>query len=172
MISAAYGALADVGEHLSLCALLSHTNEAVSVTIQGQSRDIEAKKNISEREYEDIAAMKSGPLIQLTLALPLLMAGHQDYVPLANSALHKFAIAYQIVDDLHDYQQDSQHGQLNFINVLAAKSSLKEAIYIAQTRTQYLLKQCEKELTSLPNNCAASVIKASEGLLAKTRVAR
>lgn len=170
MISSAFGALADVGECSSLSSLLSHTNEAVSLTIQGQSRDIDAKNTISEQEYEHIAVMKSGPLIQLTLVLPLLMAGHQNYVQAAKSALHKFAIAYQIVDDLHDYEQDLQHGQLNLVNVLAAKSSLKEAIYIAQTRTQYLLKQCEKELTVLPNNCGVAVITSSAELLAKTRV--
>jgi hypothetical protein len=31
------------------------------------------------------------------------------------------------------------------------------------------LKQCEKELRTLPNNCAKSVIKASADLLAKAQ---
>jgi geranylgeranyl diphosphate synthase type I len=166
MISAAYGALADIGTHSSLASLLIHTTEAVSVTIQGQSRDIDAKSDISEQQYEDIAAMKSGPLIQLTLGLPLLMSGHGQHVKIANQALHKFAIAYQIVDDLNDWQQDLQHNQLNLINLLAKKCNIKEAIYFARNRAQYLLMQCEKELKVLPSNCATSVINASRKLLA------
>jgi len=169
MISAAYGALADVGEPAMIGQLLIHTNNAVSLTIQGQARDIEANSSITEQEYEDIAGMKSGPLIQLTLALPLLMSAHNNLVQTANNALHKFAIAYQIVDDLHDWQQDLANGQLNYINLLAQKSNVKEASYIAKTRTQYLLKQCEKELKVLPNNCASSVISASQGLLQKAK---
>jgi geranylgeranyl diphosphate synthase type II len=170
MISAAFGALADVGQYDQIGALLSQTNEAVLHTIEGQSLDIDANENISEQEYESIASMKSGPLIQLTLTLPLIMSGHQEMVATANQALHKFAIAYQIVDDLDDYQQDAQRKQLNLINLLAAKSSMKEALYIARNRAQYLLKQCEKELVTLPNNCAESVLKASRGLLAKSNV--
>jgi len=169
MISAAYGALADVGDSSVLADLLIQTNNAVSLTIQGQARDIEANDSMSEHEYEEIAGMKSGPLIQLTLALPLLMSAHTSLIQTANSALYKFAIAYQIVDDLDDWQQDLKHGQLNYINLLAAKSDVKEATYIAKNRTQYLLKQCEKELQALPNNCAASVIKASQGLLQKAK---
>lgn len=170
MISAAYGALADVGETPSLASLLIHTNNAVTRTIRGQARDIEAKGVVSEQEYEDIAAMKSGPLIQLTLALPLLMSEHKQYVQAANNALHKFAIAYQIVDDLQDWQQDLEQGQLNFINLLAHKNDVQQATFIARNRTQYLLKQCEKALKNLPNNCASSVIKASQGLLIKANV--
>lgn len=167
MISAAYGALADIGSHPSLAALLVHTNKAVSITIQGQSRDIDASSEITEQQYEDIAAMKSGPLIQLTLGLPLLLAGHNEHIKIADQALHKFAIAYQIVDDLYDWQQDLQHGQLNLINLLATKCSVEEAIFFAKNRVQYLLKQCEKELTKLPSNCASSFIKASRKLLVK-----
>jgi geranylgeranyl diphosphate synthase type I len=167
MISAAYGTLADIGAHPALSSLLLHINEAVSITIQGQSRDIDASSDISEQQYEEIAAMKSGPLIQLTLGLPLLMSGHEHHVNTANKALHKFAIAYQIVDDLNDWQQDLQHKHLNLINLLATTCSVAEAISFARKRAQYLLMQCERELKLLPANCANSVIKASQKLLLK-----
>lgn len=168
MISTAYAALAGIGAHPCLASLLVHTNKAVCVTIQGQSKDLDADLNISEQEYEDIAAMKSGPLIQLTLGLPLIMSGNEEYLQIANQALHKFSIAYQIIDDLCDWQQDLQYGQLNLINLLAVKCSTGEAICFAQSRAQYLLKQCEKELKLLPANCAYSVISASQKLLIKT----
>jgi geranylgeranyl diphosphate synthase type I len=170
MISAAYGALADIGAHPTLATLLSQTHQAVSSTIKGQSQDLDATDNITETEYEKIAAMKSGPLIQLTLSLPLLMADMGQHVATANHALQKFAVAYQIVDDLSDWQQDLQQKNLNFINLLASRYDIDEAIYTAQNRAQYLLEQCEKQLKLLPANCAASIIKASQALLAKTRV--
>mgnify|MGYP000194297920 CR=1 FL=1 len=169
MISAAYGALADIGSHHSLATLLSHTHRAVSTTIHGQSQDIDATTDINVKQYERIAAMKSGPLIQLTLSLPLLMADMDEHVQTAHQALNNFAIAYQIVDDLDDWQQDLQRGQLNLINLLASRSCIEEATYIARNRARYLLKQCEKELSLLPANCAASVIKAAQSLRTKTK---
>ncbi|MBP2280565.1 geranylgeranyl diphosphate synthase type II [Psychrobacter sp. PL19] len=170
MISAAYGALADIGSHPALAALLGQTHQAVSTTIKGQSQDLDATDNVSEKEYEKIAAMKSGPLIQLTLSLPLLMADMGEHVETAHNALQKFAVAYQIVDDLGDWQQDLQQNHLNLINLLALSCGIDEAIDTAQNRAQYLLRQCEKDLALLPANCAASIIKASQALLAKTRV--
>lgn len=169
MISAAYGALADIDANHALAALLSHTHKAVSTTIHGQSQDIDATSDTSVKHYEKIAAMKSGPLIQLTLSLPLLMSGMGKHVQSAHQALNNFAIAYQIVDDLDDWQQDLHQGQLNLVNLLASRSSIEEAIYIACNRAHYLLKQCEKELNLLPSNCAASVIRASHRLMAKTK---
>ena len=80
MISAAFASLAHVGSAPSLSALLIHMHEAVATTVRGQSQDIDAHNKITEQEYEDIAAMKSGPLIRLTLELPLLMAGCNQYI--------------------------------------------------------------------------------------------
>ena len=113
--------------------------------------------------------MKSGPLIELTLCLPLLMADMEQYVATAQHALQKFAIAYQIIDDLDDWSQDLQQDNLNIVNLLGLTCDKEEAIYTAQNRAQYLLTQCEKELTLLPANCAVAIIKASQALLAKTR---
>jgi geranylgeranyl diphosphate synthase type I len=168
MISAAFASLAHVGSVPALPDLLIHMHEAVAMTVRGQSRDLDAHNNITEQEYEDIAAMKSGPLIRLTLELPLLMAGCEQYISNAKFALSRFSIAYQILDDLDDWQQDAQRNQLNLVNLIASKSSIQEAIKISQNRAQYLLKQCEKELTLLPANCANSFIRASKNLLIKT----
>lgn len=168
MISAAFASLAHVGSTPSLSALLIHMHEAVAMTVRGQARDLDASDDITEQEYENIAAMKSGPLIRLTLELPLLMAGCENYIPNAKFALSRFSIAYQILDDLDDWQQDARRNQLNLVNLIAAKSSIQEAITISKNRAQYLLKQCEKELALLPVNCASSFIRASKSLLAKT----
>ncbi|MBU5616380.1 polyprenyl synthetase family protein [Psychrobacter sp. TAE2020] len=170
MISAAYGALANIGSHPALAKLLWQTHQAVSITIKGQSQDLDATDSISQQQYEKIAAMKSGPLIQLTLSLPLLMADRGEYLETAHHALQKFAVAYQIVDDLGDWQQDLQQNHLNLINLLALEYDIDEATHIAQNRAQCLLTQCQKELALFPADCAASIIEASQALLEKTRV--
>jgi geranylgeranyl diphosphate synthase type I len=167
MISAAFGALANVDVHSSLPALLICTQQAVSITVQGQSRDLDAQTTINQQVYEDIAAMKSGPLIQLTLALPLIAAGYIDHITTVSHALNKFSIAYQIVDDIEDWQQDLQNKQLNLVNLLTSQCSVAEAISVAQNRAIYLSKRCQKELKTLPANCAAAVILAAKDLIAK-----
>jgi geranylgeranyl diphosphate synthase type II len=170
MISAAFGSLADVDSSSSLPSLLIQTQEAVSRTVKGQSRDLNAEVTITEHDYEDIAAMKSGPLIQLTLSLPLIAAGFYDQVKTVNNALNKFSIAYQILDDLDDWQQDLQKEQLNLVNLLVSRYSLEESITISRNRVNYLLNRCQKELSVLPSNCAESVITATNNLLEKTKV--
>jgi geranylgeranyl diphosphate synthase type I len=170
MISAAFGSLANVESLSSLPSLLIQTQEAVSRTVKGQSRDLDAETTITEQEYEDIAAMKSGPLIQLTLSLPLIAAGYDDQVKTVNNALNKFSIAYQILDDLDDWQQDLQREQLNLVNLLVSRYSLKESLTIARNRVKYLLNRCQRELSVLPSNCAASVITATNSLLVKAKV--
>ncbi|MFB1037175.1 MAG: polyprenyl synthetase family protein [Sinobacterium sp.] len=170
MISAAFGSLASVENCSSLPSLLIQTQEAVSLTVRGQTRDLDAKTTITEHEYENIAAMKSGPLIQLTLSLPLIAAGYDDQVKIVNNALNKFSTAYQILDDLDDWQQDLQREQLNLVNLLVPRYSLQESLNIARNRVNYLLNLCQKELSALPSNCAASVINATNNLLAKAKV--
>lgn len=169
MISAAYGALADIGNHPALAALLAQTHQAVSITAKGQSYDLNATNNISQEQYEEIAAMKSGPLVQLTLNLPLLMADMPQHIAVAEQALQQFAIAYQIVDDFNDWRQDAQQNNLNLVNLLAQKCPIDEAIYSAQNRAQDLLVQCEQNLALLPFDCAASIIKAAQTLALKTK---
>jgi geranylgeranyl diphosphate synthase type II len=169
MLSAAYGALADIGFHNTLPSLLTNTQQAVARTIQGQSLDLNAQANMTLQEYENIAAMKSGPLIQLSLTLPLIRAGHLKYVSSVNSALSKFAIVYQIVDDLEDWKQDLKTKQLNIVNLLAAKCPTSEAVSIAQNRAQHLLLQTKNELSVLPANCGLSFVEAANNLLLKAK---
>ena len=170
MISAAFGSLANVETFSSLPALLTHTQKAISLTIKGQSRDLDAHTTITEHEYEDIAAMKSGPLIQLTLTLPLIAAGYNEHIKTVNNALNKFSIAYQILDDLDDWQQDQQSKLLNLVVLLQTRYTLDESMTIARNRVHYLLNRCQKELSVLPFNCAASVISATHNLLEKAKV--
>jgi len=169
MLSAAFGALADIGLHESLPTLFTHTQQAVAKTIQGQSRDLDAKSNMTMQEYEDIASMKSGPLIQLTMVLPLIHAGYFQHINTVNTALSKFSVVYQIVDDLADWEHDLQAKQLNLVNLLATQSTTNEAILVAQNRAKNLLKQVVEELQILPTNCGLAFVDAANNLLTKAK---
>jgi geranylgeranyl diphosphate synthase type I len=169
MISAAFGAIADIGLHESLPTLLTHTHQAVAKTIQGQSRDLDAQANMTMQEYEDIAAMKSGPLIQLTMVLPLIHAGYFQHINTVDIALKKFSIVYQIVDDLADWEHDLQAKKLNLVNLLATQTSTQEALLMAQKRASHLLNEVVEELKILPANCASSFVDAANNLLIKVK---
>lgn len=170
MISAAFGSLANVETSNSLPSLLIHVHEAVSLTVKGQSKDLDAQSTITEHEYEDIAALKSGPLIQLSVTLPLIAAGYDEHIETVNNALNKFSVAYQILDDLDDWQQDQDSKQLNLVVLLLSRYSLDESMSIARKRVQNLLERCQKDLSTLPSNCAASVVTATQNLLEKAKV--
>ena len=167
MISAAYSLLAEVNANGHHASLFSTMHQAIADTVEGQHLDISAQNSLSEHDYEKIAALKSGPLIQLTLSLPLLLAGYDKHIGAANTALAQFAVAYQILDDLDDWQQDLHRGQLNMVNLVASKSSNKEAIFVARSRAQYLLKQCQKTLALMPRQCAASMIETAVAMQQK-----
>jgi geranylgeranyl diphosphate synthase type II len=170
MISAAYSLLAQASIRDRHALLFSTMHRAVAKTVEGQHLDISAMNEPDESKYEHIAALKSGPLIQLTLTLPLIAAGYKDNVSLADTALAQFAVAYQILDDLDDWQQDFNKGQLNMVNITATKSTHEQAIYLARSRAQYLLKQCQKSLMKMPHQCAASMIEAAKAMQHKVNV--
>ncbi|WP_157812662.1 polyprenyl synthetase family protein [Alteromonas sp. MB-3u-76] len=163
MLSKAYGALSGIDEINKLPALLRCVSNSVSKTIEGQCKDIHQQcKSLSD--FELIAAEKSGPLLQLSLALPLIAANYESEVERASEAIRQFAIAYQIADDMNDWRADLANGQLNIVNLLARESDHSQAIELSKTRAQYLLKRCELELKELPANCGASAIEACQQL--------
>ncbi|GGW51903.1 polyprenyl synthetase family protein [Alishewanella tabrizica] len=169
MISAAYSLIANIKPIESISALFTKIHDAVASTIEGQDLDLKSQNSmLCEQEYENIAALKSGPLIQLTLTLPLLMAGFPQYISSAEQAISQFAIAYQILDDIDDWQQDLHHSQLNLVNLLALNTSHQQALFIACSRAHFLLKQCQSTLSAMPHHSAASIIETATKMIAKT----
>ncbi|MEM0909454.1 MAG: polyprenyl synthetase family protein [Pseudomonadota bacterium] len=154
MISAAYGAIADLRCSAKISDILRETHEAVAETIRGQSLDLSSDLNIEPEQYEKIAAMKSGPLFRLALSLPLLVANRRDLLPKVQYVAARFAVAYQINDDLDDWLEDEKNGDLNIVNLLASRSSINEALFVAKNRAKYLLRKCQRELSNFPNDSA------------------
>lgn len=166
MLSNAYGILSKVEEISKLPILICRVSEYVSLTIEGQCQDIHQHcKTLAE--YESIAAKKSGPLLQLALCLPLLTIGDNNAAKTASLALRNFAVAYQIIDDLSDWQSDESTGQLNIVNLLARESGKEQAFSLARARAQYLLKRCETELATLPCDSGHAAQNACQQLFSK-----
>lgn len=165
MLSAAYSALADINTQNKMGELIKETHRAVAQTISGQSRDLMSSDASSVAEYESIAAMKSGPLFRIGLSLPLIIAGETTHIKNVDYLSAKFAIAYQINDDLSDWQQDKINGQLNLINILTTQSSINDSLFVAKERARYLLRKCQKEILTLPNNCGSLVAKSASILM-------
>ena len=118
MISAAYAALAQAPHG---AALIPHTHRRVARTIAGQACDLSAGgRAVDFDAYESIAGAKSGPLFALALELPLHAAGYDAEARRAGEAAHRFALAYQLNDDLADAHADRQAGALNAVTALEA----------------------------------------------------
>ena len=164
LIVKAFGIMARINIPQLLPRLLHEIQRAVSNTIKGQCADIKHPKCDSLNAYEDVAAAKSGPLFQLSLSLPLIASNNEIYLPTADEALRRFAVAYQIADDLSDWQKDNADKQLNVIHVLARQYSVPKAVEVARTRSLYLLKSCRNKLLLLPDNCGNCADKVAAHL--------
>jgi hypothetical protein len=75
-------------------------------------------------------------------------------------------VAYQIADDLEDYQQDAEEGSLNLLLLLQRL----EGLSLEQARTQAMdlaaarLSTAEAHAGSLPNHCAATLLDYADRL--------
>ncbi|MDT0594748.1 polyprenyl synthetase family protein [Glaciecola petra] len=165
MINAAYAAIADIKDVHTMRAALLEMTKAVGETVQGQTMDLDKEQIIDSKQYEEIAARKSGPLFRLALSMPMILSHRFDLLDSVNYIAAKFAIAYQIHDDMGDYQSDKGSNTLNIVSLLANQSSDEDAMFIAKNRVKYLLMMCQKELALLPNNCALEVRKVAEELI-------
>ncbi len=165
MVSEAYKQLSYINQVPLIPELLRLATDAVAETISGQTKDIASNNDITADSYEDIAAGKSAPLFQLSILMPLVLAGLQEYSPSASMGLKRFAVAYQIIDDLGDWESDAHKQQLNIVNLHASKMDRADAIFSATTRAEYLLNKCIVELKSSPNNCALAHYDAACALL-------
>ena len=150
LIARAFGTLANISSPNVLPQLLEATQNAVSVTIEGQNADLTAKEHISSPNYESIAEKKAGPLLALALELPLISSGRLTEIPTAKHAASSLAIAYQILDDIKDSVEDAKLGRPNLLNLNLLDRKPEDAIKLTQDRAVYLIKSCERDLLAMP----------------------
>ncbi len=165
MIAAAYGALARV-HRPSLPDLIEATSQAVAATVRGQAADIESavEAQTDFKHYVRVASTKSGPLLALSLKLPLITGGFRRMVDVAELAANAFAVAYQIYDDLADVETDgatsSKRSCYNALSVLAANGALSPRLTAVQHAVYFLelsrvhSRRLPPGTTSLLDRCA------------------
>ncbi|MDC3307404.1 polyprenyl synthetase family protein [bacterium] len=160
MLSAAYGALSTLSDGARIGPLVAHTHLRTSLLIHGQTADlaVSAHTGTTLREYEQVAAEKSGVLFALPIELALLYAGCEHAVPQARRAAHALAIGYQIADDLEDLESDlaasSGAGRLNYV-MLANDRSGAGGISLARERALELLHESIALAEDLPHGAGA-----------------
>ena len=110
LLSAAYAALTDVTEVAAIPRLFAQTHAAVAQTIHGQASPALLPHADFDRlvAYQAMAAAKSGPLLSLPLGLIFSYCNRPDLVATSARAVRAFSIAYQIADDLADFEADSR----------------------------------------------------------------
>lgn len=120
LLSAAYAALATLGE--TAAPVIAHMHTRVAITIHGQSEDLDCSErtDLSLKEYEAIAAGKSAPLLSLPLELALRLSGATDHVGTALRAINNFALGYQMLDDIADADADAIAGEVNAVSIMFA----------------------------------------------------
>lgn len=150
MLSAAYAALATLGEQAA--PLITHMHTRVSITIHGQSEDLDGarRSEMSLLEYEAIAAGKSGPLLSLPLELALRIAGAGNQVSTALRAINSFALGYQMLDDLADVDADAVAGEVNAVTIMAA-AGMPDAREAVRTRAVSHLDRAAEIAQTLPS---------------------
>jgi geranylgeranyl diphosphate synthase type II len=130
LISAAYGATADL-KCKNIPQIIQKIHSNIHEVVKGQIDDLSQDKNQSLNDislYERISIKKSGPLLALSLTLPLLYTERASFVSLAEQAFYNYAVAYQIYDDIHDIERDqlkvgSKSG-LNIITIMQKNGAL------------------------------------------------
>jgi geranylgeranyl diphosphate synthase type II len=173
LISAAYACIAQINtQHTK--PIISMTHEHVGAIIKGQISDLSQNINQSLDDittYELISSKKSGALLSMCLTLPLIYSGRKSFVEYANSTLEHYAIAYQILDDVSDIQQDqSKSGVKPGVNIITilTKNNSPNPVLEAQNLAIFHLEESKLTCSKLP--FPSNSIIENEIVLMKNRI--
>ena len=170
-ISAAYAALAPLAEHTALPPLMVATHHAVAQAVRGQVADTTLLNASSANvdAYLDTVSRKSGALLDLPQRLSLMASGHFQSLTLANDAVMAFAKAYQILDDLDDWQDDQKMGRLNAVSVLQQQlgCSADHALARAGSMAHDFLDGAARNAGAMPQDSGAMIVAYSQRMKTK-----
>lgn len=155
MIVGASLLLADIRSTFSL-QLQTRAFQAVQQTIRGQTADLSRAGKVRPDDYRVIAFDKAAPLIQLSVYLPSLHVNRLPALQPLVTAAGQFALAYQLYDDVVDFEQDCQTDQLNAVNIKyhATPSSLASARRAVLDEMQNLLDSADQKCSIPQSDCA------------------
>ena len=153
LISKAFAVCAQLSDVRKISPCITLLGEAVERTVNGQCIDMDDKKwlSLSPVDYVSTIAQKSAPLIGLTVTLPLVYQGLDSMLGLCNKVLTDFAAAYQIMDDLLDWQDDAASGQCNIVMLYGAERNPQRALLLSIHHARCLLQQARLQLQEAPN---------------------
>lgn len=167
ILSGAFAVLADLPDPSLIAPLLQlvfHHTRSVIVS-QGSEKE---SVPVTLAVYEELAIEKSASLLTLPLHLPLMASSNNSAMILAQRVTESFAVAYQIADDLEDYEQDIKVGALNVLSVLCGRNvrDLDQARALAGARAVELLHRCIEDASELPRGCAKVMLSHAVNMLA------
>lgn len=162
MLSAAYVSLGEISKPELIPAALNLVHLRTRDVVLGQAAENGGQNRSAKtlEGYERLAIGKSASLLSLSLELPLLVAGHQNALDLAESTANAFAVGYQIFDDLQDVDQDERAGSLNVVLLLEKDDAMtrSEARAFAASRATSLLTAARHQAEQLPRRCASALV--------------
>jgi geranylgeranyl pyrophosphate synthase len=160
LLSVAYGVLANFSDIQRIPQLITTIQQRTASAIQGQCADIAYQNQplCSVSNYQKIAIAKSGALLSLPIELALMASYHMESIADARAAAESFAIAYQIVDDLCDIDNDASCHSLNIVSVLKAAGERQNPIQVAKTLALQHLALATNLAAKLPKNCGELLI--------------
>jgi len=149
--------------------LVTTMNCAIARTLQGQTKDLNAGRDLDFDQAIAVAKEKSGPLFSLSLELPLVLAGHFYFLSMAREAGAFFGIGYQIFDDIHDSARDRESGSLSNVALLVESSGDTKPLSLesAEELAQHYLQAAASGAAALPDGCGALLADKCAELLSE-----
>ena len=166
MLSAAYAALGEVGSLKSIPELLALVHRRTAAAILGQCADLETRRQPADSTmlYEKIVIGKSGALLSLPLELALTAGGKGEWTRDARLGAEAFSIAYQVADDLTDFQRDALRDSLNIVAILEASGDPVDAVVRACQFGSRHLDSAIAAANKLPCDSGAVLLQLSHEL--------
>ena len=170
MLASAYFLVAELEHTGFLRTALQLVHKSAEKVILSQGAE-NGPSPLSMKEYEMLAKGKSGSLLSLPLELSLLLSGQSHHLETAQRVAAQFAVAYQMSDDLDDYDQDREAGSLNAVSVAldCGAGDLTEARGMVRDRAIELLESSIQEADALPQNCAGTLTMHAHTMLTAFR---
>ena len=166
MLSAAYVALGGIGSPQIIPELLTLVHRRTAAAIQGQCADIETRSQPASNTllYEKIVIGKSGALLSLPLELALTASGKGEWIRDARLGAEAFSVAYQVADDLNDFQYDALRDSLNIVAILRASGGSADVVVRACQFGSRHLDSAIAAAKKLPCGSGAVLLQLSDEL--------
>lgn len=158
MVSAAYAAIASAPAD-QLPEMITHMHRRVSDVIGGQHADLESDCTTIV-EYNEVARLKSGPLLGLPVELTLIAANRAVDLPAAMAASDAIAIAYQTTDDISDTERDFEAGGLNFLAMV--EGDIATRAHAARLHASQYARSAITIAKSLPDGSGDGLVALAE----------